>query len=217
VSSAELICDLLFIFSLRAVGFTLRPVALLSDPEARVYEPEAGLEAEPKAGLSGLGGHMKKFLVTGAAGQIGSELTGVLRDIYGNDHVIAAGHVKKPARELRESGPFHLIDCTKIDTIADLVEKFNIDTIYHLAAILSASAEKNPKLAWDVNVNGLYNILEVARQCKCAVFTPSSIAAFGPNTPRDKTPQDTTQRPTTIYDITKVTGERLVKKYCTVF
>ena len=85
---------------------------------------------------------MKKVLVTGAAGQIGSELTGVLRGIYGNDQVIAAGHVKKPGRELLESGPFHIIDFTKIDTIADLVEKYNIDTIYHLAAILSASAEK---------------------------------------------------------------------------
>jgi nucleoside-diphosphate-sugar epimerase len=83
-----------------------------------------------------------------------------LRNIYGNDRVIVAGHVKKPDRELRESVPFHVIDCAKIDTIADLVEKYNIDTIYHLAAILSASAEKNPKLAWDVNVNGLYNILE---------------------------------------------------------
>ena len=160
---------------------------------------------------------MKKVLVTGAAGQIGSELTGVLRDIYGNDQIIAAGHVKRPGRELLESGPFHVIDCTKIDTVADLVEKYNIDTIYHLAAILSASAEKNPKLAWDVNVNGLYNILEVARQYKCAVFTPSSIAAFGPNTPRDKTPQDTTQRPTTLYGITKVTGELLCNYYYNKF
>jgi len=85
---------------------------------------------------------MKKVLVTGAASQIGSELTGFLRNIYGSDHVIAADHVKKPSRELLESGPFHVIDCTEIDTIADLVEKYNIDTIYHLAAILSASAEK---------------------------------------------------------------------------
>ncbi len=156
---------------------------------------------------------MKKVLVTGAADKIGSELTVFLLNIYGNDHVIAAGHVKKPSRELLESGPFHVIDCTKIDTIADQVEKYNIDTIYHLAAILSASAEKNPKLAWDVNLNGLYNILEVARQCKCAVFTPSSIAAFGPQTPMDKTPQDTTQRPTTIYGITKVAGELLCNYY----
>jgi nucleoside-diphosphate-sugar epimerase len=159
------------------------------------------------------GDKMKKVLVTGATGQIGSELTVYLRKLLGGENVIAAGHNREPGTEIRESGPFKRIDCTNIDTMAALVKKYKIDTIFHLAAILSATAEKNPQIAWHVNVNGLYNVLEIARECHCSVFTPSSIATFGPATPMDQTPQDTVQRPTTIYGITKVTGELLCNYY----
>ena len=159
------------------------------------------------------GDKMKKVLVTGATGQIGSELTLYLRKLLGGKNIIAAGHNREPGKEIRESGPFKRIDCTNIDTMAALVKKHKIDTIFHLAAILSATAEKNPQIAWHVNVNGLYNVLEIARECHCGVFTPSSIATFGPATPMDQTPQDTVQRPTTIYGITKVTGELLCNYY----
>jgi nucleoside-diphosphate-sugar epimerase len=156
---------------------------------------------------------MKKVLITGAAGQIGSELVMSLRNNIGNDNVVAVGHIKQPDQVLKESGPFHFIDCSKIEPIAELVKRYRIDTIYHLAAILSASAENYPQKGWQVNINGLYNVLEVAREYRCAVFTPSSIATFGPSTPLDKTPQDTVQRPTTIYGITKVSGELLCNYY----
>ena len=156
---------------------------------------------------------MKRVLITGASGQIGSELTVFLRERLGDANVIAAGHVRPPDADLRESGPFHFIDCTEIESMANLVKKYKVDTIVHLAAILSAAAEKNPHLAWRVNINGLYNALEIARQYRCAVFAPSSIATFGLTTPLDFTPQDTIQRPTTIYGITKVTGELLCNYY----
>lgn len=156
---------------------------------------------------------MKNILVTGATGQIGSELTMVLRQRYGNRNVVAAGHRREPDRELLESGPYHCIECTDGETIISLVKQYRIDTIYHLAALLSAVAEKYPQKAWDVNMDGLFTILEVARECECAVFTPSSIGAFGPDTPRDDTPQDTIQRPATMYGITKVAGELLCDYY----
>jgi nucleoside-diphosphate-sugar epimerase len=156
---------------------------------------------------------MQKTLVTGAAGQIGSELTMALRERYGNENVIATGHITKPDETVSQSGPCHFIDCAQIDTVAELVQKYKVGTIYHLAAILSAVAEAKPQLAWDVNMVGLYNVLEVARTYGCAVFTPSSIGAFGASTPRDNTPQDTIQRPTTMYGVTKVAGELLCDYY----
>lgn len=152
-------------------------------------------------------------MVTGAVGQIGSELIPVLRKRLGAEKVIAAGHIKKPEKTLLESGPFQFIDCTDINTIAEVVRRHNVDTIYHLGAVLSASGEKAPQLCWNVNVKGLYNVLEVARQYHCSVFTPSSIGTFGPATPKIKTPQDTLQRPDTIYGVSKVAGELLCDYY----
>jgi len=156
---------------------------------------------------------MKKILITGAVGQIGSELTMSLRDKYGNDNVVAGGRKTKPSEKLLNSGPFEVVDCVDAKALASVVKKYKIDTIYHLAAILSAVAEANPVLAWNVNINGLYNVLEVAREFNCAVFTPSSIGAFGPTTPLDDTPQDTIQRPNTMYGVTKVSGELLCDYY----
>ncbi|NHZ87020.1 MAG: NAD-dependent epimerase/dehydratase family protein, partial [Planctomycetia bacterium] len=118
---------------------------------------------------------MKKILITGAVGQIGSELTMSLRERYGSDNIVAGGRKTKPSEKLLNSGPFEIVDCTNAQEIANVVKKHDIDTIYHLAAILSAVAEANPVLAWNVNINGLYNVLEVAREFNCAVFTPSSI------------------------------------------
>ncbi|MBN1327161.1 MAG: L-threonine 3-dehydrogenase [Candidatus Cloacimonetes bacterium] len=156
---------------------------------------------------------MKKILVTGAVGQIGSELTILLRDLYGNDNVVAGGRKTRPSEKLMNSGPFEIVDCTDGNRVAEVVKKHKIDAIYHLAAILSAVAEAKPNVAWDVNINGLYNVLEVAREFDCAVFTPSSIGAFGPTTPPDNTPQDTIQRPNTMYGVTKVAGELLCDYY----
>ena len=131
---------------------------------------------------------MERFLVTGSVGQIGSELTLALRERYGNYNVVAGGRKTQPSDELRDSGPFEIVDCTEIEAVNRVVKKYRIDTIYHLAALLSAVAENNPQLAWQVNVNALMNVLEVAREHNCAVFTPSSIGAFGPTTPADNTP-----------------------------
>jgi nucleoside-diphosphate-sugar epimerase len=159
-------------------------------------------------------GSTPKILVTGAVGQIGSELTPALRKRYGNDNVIAAGHKTQPSPELRDAGPFEFMDVTRQEMIEAVVKKHGINTIYHLAAILSAVGEQKPQLAWNVNMNGLYNILEVAREHKMErVFCPSSIAAFGPDTPRDHTPQATVLRPRTMYGVTKVAGELLCDYY----
>ncbi|MFV0538921.1 MAG: NAD-dependent epimerase/dehydratase family protein [Dysgonomonas sp.] len=158
---------------------------------------------------------MKNILIVGSTGQIGSELSIKLRSIYGDSNVIC-GYYKPPYPEgFFDWGPTVEIDATNVNQIADAVKKYKIDTIYNLAAILSATAEKNPKLGWDVGIDSLMNCLDVARELKCAVFTPSSIGAFGPNTPKDKTPQDTVQRPNTVYGITKVMGELLSDYYYT--
>ncbi|MDD3739584.1 MAG: NAD-dependent epimerase/dehydratase family protein [Lentimicrobiaceae bacterium] len=156
---------------------------------------------------------MKNILVLGSVGQIGSELTLKLRSIYGNGNVIAGYNVSEPKGELLESGPAEQVNATNKERIIDVVKKYKIDTIYNLAAILSAVGEQKPMLAWEVGIGGLMNCLEVAREYKCAVFTPSSIGAFGLSTPQDNTPQDTIQRPSTMYGITKVTGELLSDYY----
>ena len=158
---------------------------------------------------------MKKILIVGSTGQIGSELSVRLRSIYGVDNVIC-GYFAPPFPEgFFEAGPTVEIDACKADQIAAAVKQYQIDTIYNLAAILSATAEKNPKLGWDVGVGSLMNCLDVAKEYNCAVFTPSSIGAFGPSTPQDNTPQDTVMRPKTIYGITKVLGEMISDYYFT--
>ncbi|MBN1222742.1 MAG: NAD-dependent epimerase/dehydratase family protein [Candidatus Aminicenantes bacterium] len=153
-----------------------------------------------------------KILITGACGQIGSELTLALRERYGRENVIASDIVE-PSSKLKDSGPFELIDCTNFDRLVEIVSGYGIQTVYHLAAILSAAGEANPQLAWKVNIDGLYNVMEIARQSQCDVFAASSPAVFGPNVPKDNTPQDVLLRPTNIYGVTKVAGELLCDYY----
>jgi nucleoside-diphosphate-sugar epimerase len=160
---------------------------------------------------------MKNILLTGCGGQIGSELAIELRKRYGNGNVVVSDVRVIDSGPLAETGPVEVIDVTDIRQIADAVRKHKIDTIYHLAAVLSAVGEAKPQLAWNIGVNGLYNVLEVARENKCAVFFPSSIGAFGPTTPLDFTPQDTIQRPVSMYGVTKVTGELLCDYYYSRF
>ena len=157
---------------------------------------------------------MKNVLVIGSTGQIGSELTmKIRREIPGS--TVVAGYIPgaEPKGELLESGPAELADVRNAAQLADIVERYHIDTVYNLAALLSAVAEKKPLLAWDIQMNGLLNILEVAREKKCAVFTPSSIGSFGPETPHVGTPQDTIQRPRSMYGVTKVATELLSDYY----
>ena len=157
---------------------------------------------------------MENILIIGATGQIGSELTMELRRRYGNDHVVS-GYIigSEPKGELKESGPSEVVDVTDGEMIASVVKKYHIDAIYNLAALLSVVAESKPKLAWKIGIDGLWNVLEVARENGCAVFTPSSIGSFGPSTPHVGTPQDTIQRPQTIYGVSKVTTELLSDYY----
>ena len=157
---------------------------------------------------------MKNVLVIGSTGQIGSELTLKLRRLYPEGNIVA-GYIPgaEPKGLLLESGPAELADVRNAPQLAAIVEKYQIDTIYNLAALLSAVAERKPLMAWDIQMNGLLNILEVARERNCAVFTPSSIGSFGPNTPHDNTPQDTIQRPRSMYGVTKVATELLSDYY----
>ena len=152
---------------------------------------------------------MEKIIVTGALGQIGSELVGKLRSMYGEDNVLATD-IRK---EQGQAGPFELLDVTDAQRMHDLAKDFKADTMIHMAALLSATAEKNPVFAWNLNMGGLMNALEVSRELNLQFFTPSSIGAFGPSTPKNNTPQDTLQRPTTMYGVNKVAGELLCDYY----
>lgn len=152
---------------------------------------------------------MKRIMVTGALGQIGSELVTKLRSVYGTESVIATDIRHGEGQE----GPFEILDVTDAKAMHDIAAKYKVDTIMHLAALLSATAEAKPLLAWNLNMGGLVNALEVARELNCQFFTPSSIGAFGPTTPKDNTPQDTIQRPVTMYGVNKVSGELLCDYY----
>ena len=154
---------------------------------------------------------MKKILIIGAGGQIGSELTTYLRGIYGSRNVVATD--VRECKALGADGPFEVLDALNATSVASVVARHEIDTIFNLVALLSAVGERNPQMAWHVNIGALMNSLEVARQHHCALFTPSSIGAFGPSSPKVRTPQDTVMQPTTIYGICKVTGEMLGNYY----
>lgn len=156
---------------------------------------------------------MRKILVTGALGQIGSELTMYLRKIYGSENVIASDLRRIEGSKVLEGGPFESVNVLNTQQMVDAITKHGVNSIIHLAAMLSATGEANPAMAWNVNMGGLFNVLEIAREKGCSVFTPSSIAAFGPDTPKVRTPQDTLQRPTTMYGVTKVAGELLCDYY----
>ena len=157
---------------------------------------------------------MKRILVTGASGQVGSDLVPTLRERYGAENVIAGTHSKSLTDEVSGTGPSTMVDVTDDVSLDRALKEYEIDTLYHLGAVLSASAERNPQLAHQVNINGLYNVLEVARQNALdRVIIPSSIAAFGPGTPPDNTPNDTIQRPNSLYGISKVFGELMGNYY----
>jgi len=156
----------------------------------------------------------KRIMITGASGQIGTELLKALYRKYGDANVLATDIQPLPQGACAPEGPFEFLDVTKADRVEEIILKHRIDTVYHLAAILSAAGEKKPHLAWDVNMTGSHNILEAARKLGLVrVFIPSSIAAFGPETPRIRTPQDTILRPKTMYGVTKVAGELLADYY----
>jgi nucleoside-diphosphate-sugar epimerase len=156
---------------------------------------------------------MKNILVIGAAGQIGSELVPYLRNIYGDSHVVATYNHTPLPQELMETGPSAKVNATEGTALNDVVRKHNIDTIFNLVAVLSAKGEANPANSWKINMDTTFNCLEIMKEVKGALFTPSSIGAFGPTTPLDNTPQDTIMRPTTIYGISKVAGELLGDYY----
>jgi nucleoside-diphosphate-sugar epimerase len=153
---------------------------------------------------------MKKILVTGAFGQIGTDLVPALQSKYGQDSVVALGHSKVPADF---QGVSELCSIDQIDKLRDIIKKYEIDTVFHLVSLLSAKGEQNPQLTWETNMGGLKNILDLAVEFKLKVFWPSTIAAFGSTTPKDNTPQRTVMEPTTMYGVTKVAGELLVQYY----
>lgn len=156
---------------------------------------------------------MKNILVVGAGGQIGSELVPHLQKIYGSERVVATDINSRSCARLAENGPFEELDALNAERFVELVKKYRVDAIFNLVALLSATGESNPQLAWKINMGALMNSLEISREYGCSVFTPSSIGAFGPGSPKDNTPQDTVMRPTTIYGVCKVTGEMLGDYY----
>ena len=156
---------------------------------------------------------MKKILITGSLGQIGSELVEYMRGIYGSENVIASDIRRPENHPVVLGGPFEELDVLNSERFLEIAKNYEVDTIIHLAALLSAVAEAKPALAWQINMGGLFNALEVARELNCKFFTPSSIGAFGDSTPKDNTPQDTIQRPGTMYGVTKVSGELLCDYY----
>ncbi len=157
---------------------------------------------------------MERILIIGAAGQIGSELTTELRKIYGNENVFATD-IKEPSEDIKNSGPWAILDVLDVKRLVHFVIRYKITQIYHLAAVLSGNAEKIPMQAWNINMEGLLNVLDLAKEIEDIkrVFWPSSIAAFGPTTPKDNTPQTTITEPTTVYGISKLAGERWCEYY----
>ncbi len=155
---------------------------------------------------------MRSILVTGAGGQIGSDLIPALRERYGEGAVLATD-IRTPKGAFIHGGPFEIVDATDQRAVGQAAMRHNADTIYHLAAILSAAGERDPRLTYTVNMGTLQSVLEVARDQGCAVFLPSSIAVFGPSTPFDPAPQDTIMRPATMYGVTKVAAELLCDYY----
>ncbi|GMN10352.1 NAD-dependent epimerase/dehydratase family protein [Croceitalea sp. MTPC9] len=155
----------------------------------------------------------KSILIIGACGQIGTELTIALREKYGSDSIIASD-IREGSKNLMDSGPFELLDATNYEAVEDVVMHYEIEEVYLMAAMLSATAEKFPMRAWNLNMNSLFNVLNLAKENKITkIFWPSSIAVFGPNTPKDNTPQNTLMEPSTVYGISKQAGERWCEYY----
>jgi len=158
-----------------------------------------------------------KILIIGACGQIGTELTHQLRNLYGNENVIATD-IRKLNNEVVNDGIFEVLNALDFNQIEHIIEKYHVEEVYLMAALLSATAEKNPSFAWDLNMNSLFHVLNLAKAKKIKkVFWPSSIAVFGPTTPRENTPQFTIMEPTTVYGISKQSGERWCEYYHNIF